>query len=288
MYVWIRKILKALAYTLFSGIILLFIGYWLNQYGWLAEPKAKMSVFLLKLTNSTLSNPLLFLTIGISILLALAWIAAYLKMSSKSKNMPENLTSEKTTQREEETPSTPTSMSRNNYNFYGNVGSMQAGAGAVANVHMEIKSAGGDQGRKTDYEQLPLRISMSRFFMEAEERGWIIRLNTSAGILDLCKGLKQAGVDGQIDIYGREYRTGKFSSIPLVVIEPKFWIKGIISWTSCFEDLNSQPFRYVTENTDTVTEHLASNMAFIHEYYDIHLHRQQAITWLEIEADGYK
>lgn len=138
------------------------------------------------------------------------------------------------------------------------------------------------------------RIPLTEFYAEARKRGWDFVAHREL-CLDLAIGLRQAGLEGAIDIWGRKCQAIAFLTTPrqpLVKIPPDFWkhheIDGlrmviIDNGTGATEGLETNNFAVGTRDLPTGDADF-DNAA----YKDIHLNYIQAMDWLKTDAEPYK
>lgn len=138
------------------------------------------------------------------------------------------------------------------------------------------------------------RLPLTEFYAEARQQGWDFLADQDL-VLDLAIGLREAALDGAIEIWGRRQQTATLASTPkdvLLKIPAEYWqhheIDGprmvrINSDTGAIEGLETNNFAVSTRN-------LPARVADVDltTYRDLHLNFIQATDWLQTDAEAYK
>lgn len=135
-----------------------------------------------------------------------------------------------------------------------------------------------------DNEQVtPGRISLVDFMKEAELQGWKFQGEQNLEVLDLLDGLRQAGSDGALHLWGRFNRYGNRTLIETEVLAP------IASdhWRDYSLDVLSVLASDGNGGTVTYNLHNTSNR-YAGGYADIHLDKDAACSWLTSAALDFK
>ncbi len=136
-----------------------------------------------------------------------------------------------------------------------------------------------------DSQDAAWRISLGDLCKIAEKKGWDFADDETGHVFDLRNGLKQAGIDGRINIWGRKIPRLEMDVdlVSLTKIPAKYWEACEIDpFTSNGDCLGS-----VKDNLQIRTHHLG----FPHyegHYADLHVDREQAEKWLRLEAEYFK
>lgn len=133
------------------------------------------------------------------------------------------------------------------------------------------------------------RISLLKLAREAEKRGWELLNPKSLHILDFFDAVRQAGVDGKVEISGRPTQTfvNMTKSQPLVPIASDKWITHEIDVFTFFKWKNGEQSDYADDNFETNVKCLPESGAEP-RYFDIHLERAAALEWLDTEAIHFR
>lgn len=124
------------------------------------------------------------------------------------------------------------------------------------------------------------RVELVEIIQKAKDAGWRIH-GDDRQVLELLHGLRQAGVDGTIQYWGRfcEYSSSIESNttLPLVKIPADHW-----------EDyqIDLVPVMQETENNrrNRTTRSLVNESGYNLSYNDLHCNLTQAVDWLENNA----
>ena len=117
---------------------------------------------------------------------------------------------------------------------------------------------------------------------EAKNQGWEIDSETGLHILDLCDGLRQAGLDGVVQFWGRPDE-GIFEDIsrrePLDKISNEYW-----------RDYQIEPIRWLEaeSNFDVHTYSLKQANWGENRYMDLHVDKAQVLHWIKHDALQYR
>lgn len=146
-------------------------------------------------------------------------------------------------------------------------------------------------------EESPNRIPFTEFCVEARNRGWDFPDDEQL-FLDLALGLRAAGLEGAIEMWGRKCRAMtvlQASPDPLLRIPAAFWKHheidarrmAIAATGNGSADANGG---METNNLRIETRALPTGDADFDDsaYRDIHLNYLQAIDWLQTDADACK
>ena len=127
------------------------------------------------------------------------------------------------------------------------------------------------------------RMSLLDFMKLAAERGWDVTGQHNLQGVDLLDGLRQAGVDGSLQLWGRLNRYGNRALItdePLVSIDASHWRDFRFDWGSALTG---------SANIETQTYNLHKmSEPYTGGYVDVHLNKASATRWLETSARSYK
>lgn len=112
---------------------------------------------------------------------------------------------------------------------------------------------------------------------------WSISGEHNLEAVDLMDGLRQAGLDATIRFWGRSNRYGNVSldrNEPLVAIPPEHWRDFQFDWGAAIK---------ATDNSEVTTYniHQFDNRSR-HSYFDIHVHRGEAIAWMNSEGATFR
>lgn len=138
------------------------------------------------------------------------------------------------------------------------------------------------------------RLALTEFYAAARQQGWDFLAEQDL-FLDLAIGLREAALDGAIEIWGRKQLAIGLPAAPkdvLVKIPAEYWqhheIDGlrmarINSDTGMIEGLETNNFSVSTRN-------LPARVADVDHttYRDLHLNFIQATDWLQTDAEAYK
>ncbi len=143
----------------------------------------------------------------------------------------------------------------------------------------------------------PNRLPLTEFYVEAQGQGWDFSSDQQL-FLDLAAGLREAGLSGAIEMWGRKCRT--VNAIvpprePLLAIPAVFWkhheIDGQRVATAGDDTAGGAgTWRIETNNLLVRTRALATHDPDFDDavYGDIQLNYLQAMSWLETEAGHYR
>jgi len=152
-----------------------------------------------------------------------------------------------------------------------------------ADIHLNRK-----QAMRWLMGEEPWRISLTEFGEIAASKGWRLHEVDSGHIYDFVKGLQQAGIDSNVEIWGRRKSQSLFTKeYPLVKIQPEYWHGNMIDPHTCLhigqgEDADgSTDYNLDIETMNTDPDHLGF------AYVDIHVDRKQAISWLKSEGSSF-
>lgn len=108
-------------------------------------------------------------------------------------------------------------------------------------------------------------------------------------VLDLAHGLRQAGLDGTIQFWGRHRRSSSTATKHevLCIIDKEFWDKGEIYLFTCFTVKNCNIVGVANDNFKSYVKSKVDDFRS-NECCDIHLDKMQAISWLKNESKKYK
>lgn len=138
------------------------------------------------------------------------------------------------------------------------------------------------------------RLALTEFYAEAQRQGWDFLAGQDL-FLDLAIGLREAALDGAIEIWGRRQQITTLPSAPrdvLLKIPAEYWkhhevdglrMARIDSATGAIEGLETNNFSISTRN-------LPARVADVDHttYRDLHLNFIQATDWLQTDAAAYK
>ena len=142
----------------------------------------------------------------------------------------------------------------------------------------------------------PNRIPLTEFYVEAQKAGW--NLTTDQQLcLDLAIGLREAGLDGSIEIWGRKFRKLTMPGMadgPLQRIDPGYWqyhqVDGLRMVLAA--DASSATGTLQLETNNRLIRTLALPTCDPHAdtatYQDLQLNCLQALHWLHTDAARYQ
>lgn len=142
----------------------------------------------------------------------------------------------------------------------------------------------------------PNRIPLTEFYVEAQKAGW--NLTTDQQLcLDLAVGLREAGLDGSIEIWGRKCRKLTLPGMrdsPLQRIDSSFWqhhqVDGLRMVRAADAGSATETPRLETNNrlTRTLALPMRDTHADAATYHDLQLNCLQALHWLHTDAARYQ
>lgn len=144
-------------------------------------------------------------------------------------------------------------------------------------------------------EESQNRIPLTEFYLEARARGWDFASDRQL-LLDLAIGLREAGLAGGIEMWGRKCRVEavpRAPGEPLVKIPAAFWkhhdIDGLRMAIAGNGDTGAGA-GLETNNALVGTRPMPTGDADLDDatYKDIHLNYIQAMDWLQTDANPYK
>jgi len=146
-------------------------------------------------------------------------------------------------------------------------------------------------------EDPPNRIPVTAFCDAARQQGWDFAADGQL-LRDLVIGLRQAGLDGTIEIWGRRCRTApalRKPDEPLARIPATFWKHhelgglGTVAAVTRAGNIETRT-ELTTDNTRVHTRPMPGSEPPPDDagYRDIHLNLMQAMDWLQTEANACK
>ncbi len=133
-------------------------------------------------------------------------------------------------------------------------------------------------------EALPLqRITFVDFRnIVRDQFHWNVSGERNLEAVDLLDGLRQAGVDKTIQFWGRRRRYNNLvldREDPLVEIPSDHWKDFQFEWGSAIT---------AGENIDVTTYNRSAKNWAQGSFFDIHLHREEAIEWMNSTAKAFR
>ncbi len=142
----------------------------------------------------------------------------------------------------------------------------------------------------------PNRIPLTEIYVEAQKAGW--KLTTDPQLcLDLAIGLREAGLDGSIEIWGRKCRRLTLPGMadsPLQRIDPGYWqhhqVNGLRMVLAADASGATETLQLETNNRLIRTLALPTRNAPADAatYQDLQLNCLQALHWLQADAARYQ
>jgi len=156
-------------------------------------------------------------------------------------------------------------------------------------IDVSIKQSDLDAAIKSineyEFENINTRMSLIELCEEASKQGWNFTSKHSLHILDLADGLRQAGLDGAVRMWGKTIHD--FDELTrnevLKEIPKKHWDEFSIDGTSCIRLNNVGEPIDLDSNFNTYSHNFNKK-----GYVDIYLNREQALQWLRTDAKQYK
>lgn len=156
-------------------------------------------------------------------------------------------------------------------------------------AYLWFRDRGSVEAKPPAIERMPLLA----FAIKAGKRDWDILKNGGLGVLDLLVGLRQAGSDGAVQLYGREQEPNKLRAWQpeqvLTEIPREYWLEHEIDPHKLHVFRASQPVAMIQDNRETETKRRVGNFLHGHvQYTDIHVRGDQALDWLDGPAKGFR
>jgi len=140
----------------------------------------------------------------------------------------------------------------------------------------------GENEAKEAGEPQILRMPITDLKSEAINQGWEIESETGLHLLDLCDGLRQAGLDGTVQFWGK-LDEGLFEDIirrePLDKISNEHWRDYEIDATGWLQ---------AESNFDVRTYNTKRANWGDNRYIDLHVDKAQVLHWLKHDALQYR
>lgn len=143
--------------------------------------------------------------------------------------------------------------------------------------------------RLAEREKQVDRLSLVEFGKAAINHGWDILGDDSLENLDLLDAIRQAGVDGALDVFGRPVQSMRELTFvkPLIQIPNEYWANNFIGISDFLLYRQNRIEGFLDNNLDTCTSSYAADPNKT-SYADIHISREQAFKWLKSEALVYR
>jgi hypothetical protein len=136
------------------------------------------------------------------------------------------------------------------------------------------------------------RVPVVEFCLEARQRGWDFAADEQL-IVDLAIGLREAALDGAVEMWGRKCRmisVLRTPDEPLVRIPAEFWkhhdIDGLAMAIAGHDDDVEASGRHGASNVLIQTRAIPTSDPDFEDatYTDLHLNYMQATEWLQTDA----
>ncbi len=137
------------------------------------------------------------------------------------------------------------------------------------------------------------RLALTEFYVEARNRGWDFAGDPQL-FLDLAIGLREAGLAGAIEMWGRKCRTLavlKAAQEPLLPIPAAFWKHHDLDGERMAVAVDSNTSEGMETNNFLIrTRALPTRDPDFDDttFQDLHLNYLQAMDWLQADADSYR
>lgn len=117
----------------------------------------------------------------------------------------------------------------------------------------------------------------------AANHGWDFLGEKSLHILEFVMGLRQAGLDGQVQFWGRPIKSGLSGFLNMVEHEP---LEAILK--EHWRDFQIEPMSLGMADKNISTKSYTQKNDFDKGFADLHVSQRDALKWLRTTADSFK